>query len=91
MKNIRIPFRCNYCGADFSFSLHIVERLEIENRDDFVCPSKSECDYCHTGFVIPINYTSKNGITYKFDDLADKIPTLDPDSLLDRLLDPDNF
>ena len=89
--NTRILFRCNYCRADFSFPLRLVERLENENRDDLVCPPKLECDYCHTGFVIPINYTSKNGITYKFDDLAAKIPTLDPDSLLDRLLDPDNF
>jgi hypothetical protein len=41
------------------------------------------------GFVIPINYVSKNGLTYKFDDLADKIPTLDTDSFFDRLLNDD--
>jgi hypothetical protein len=41
------------------------------------------------GFVIPINYVSKNGLTYKFDDLADKIPTLDTDSFFDSLLNDD--
>ena len=89
--NSRITFKCNYCGAEIKAPLKLVERLENKNRNDAVCPPKTECHYCHMGFVIPLNYKSKNGKTYKFDELADKIPTLDPDSLFDRLLDEDNF
>ena len=89
--NSRIPFKCNYCGAEVNVHLQRIKQLELENRDDFVCPLKIECHYCHMGFVIPVNYKSKNGKTYKFDDLYDKIPTLDPNTLMKRLLDPDNF
>jgi hypothetical protein len=89
--NNRISFKCNYCGAEIKATLKLVERLENKNRGDAVCPPKIECHYCHMGFVIPLNYKSKNGKIYKFDELADKIPTLDPDSLFDRLLDEDNF
>lgn len=89
--NKRIPFRCNYCGAKVLISLKLVQQLENDNRTDTTCPPKIECHYCHMGYVIPIHYKSKNGKTYKFDDLYDKIPTLDPDSFFDRLLDPDNF
>jgi hypothetical protein len=89
--NSRITFKCNYCGTEIKTTLKLVERLEYKNRNDAVCPPKTECHYCHMGFVIPLNYKSKNGKSYKFDELADKIPTLDPDSLLNRLLDEDNF
>lgn len=89
--NRRIPFKCNYCGTEVNISLTHVKQLETEKRDDSVCPLIIEYHYCHMGYVIPINYTSKNGITYKFDDLWEKVPTLDSDTLFDRLLDPDNF
>ena len=89
--NRRIPFKCNYCGAEVNIFLTHVKQLETENRDDSVCPLKIECHYCHMGYVIPINYKSKNGKTYKFDDLYDKIPTLDPNTFFDRLLDEDNL
>lgn len=87
----RILFRCNYCNAEVSFSKKFVLQLESAHRDNSVCPLKVECHYCHMGFVIPVNYISKNGKIYKFDDLAHKIPHLDPDTLLDRLLNKDNF
>ncbi len=89
--NIRIPFKCNYCGAQIKATLKLVEQLENKNRNDPLCPPKTECHYCHMGFVIPLNYKSMNGKIYKFDELADKIPTLDPHSFFDRLLDEDNF
>ena len=89
--NKRIPSRCNYCGVKVLISLKLVQQLENDNRTDTICPPKIECHYCHMGYVIPINYKSKNGKTYKFDDLSDKIPLLDPDSFFERLLDKDNF
>ena len=83
----KIDFKCNFCHEEVLFSRKLVERLERRNREDSVCPPKTECHYCHTGFVIPLHYKSKNGKTYAFNELAHKIPTLDPDSLLERLLD----
>jgi len=82
-------FRCNYCNAKVYFSKNFVQQLEYENRDDPVCPPKTECHYCHMGFVIPAHYTSKNGKTYIFSELADKIPTLNPDTFFERLLNDD--
>lgn len=87
----KILFRCNYCACEVYFSKKLVRQLEHENRDDSVCPPKTQCHYCHMGFVIPLYYKSKNGTIYKFDDLADKIPHLHPDSFFDRLLDEDYF
>jgi len=90
-RKSKIPFRCNYCNCKINIRLHYVLQLENENKDSSVCPIKIECHYCHMGYIIPINYKSKNGKTYKFDELYDKIPTLDPDTFFDRLLDKDNF
>lgn len=87
----KILLRCNYCGAEVCFSKILVAQLEHEHRDDSVCPPKTECHYCHMGFVVPVYYKSKNGQIYKFDDLADKIPHLDQDSFFNRLLDDDYF
>ncbi len=90
LKN-RILFRCNYCNAAVRVPIKIVYQLENENRQDSVCPIKIECHYCHMGFVIPVYFKSKNGKIYKFDEIASKIPHLDPNTLLDRLFDEDNF
>jgi hypothetical protein len=90
-KKSSVLFRCNYCFEEFSFSKKSVLQLEANNLDDSVCPVKEECHYCHMGFVIPVNYKSKNGKIYRFDELAHKIPHLDPESLLDRLFDEHNF
>lgn len=82
-----VLFRCNYCNATVKATINRVLRLERRNRHDPVCPLKEECHYCHMGFVIPVHYKSKNGKIYKFDELAPKIPHLDPKTLLERLLD----
>lgn len=87
----RILFRCNYCNAEVRFSKKLVRQLERDNRDDPICPLKTECHYCHMGFVIPVSYKSKNGNRYTFDTLADKIPHLDPNSFFDRLFHEDHF
>mgnify|MGYP001582001342 CR=1 FL=1 len=90
-RKSKFPFRCNYCGCKVKVPLQDVLQLENENKDDSVCPLKIECHYCHMGYVIPSNYKSKNGKTYKFDELYNKVPTLDPNTFFDRLLDEDNF
>ncbi len=87
----KILLRCNYCNAEVCFSKKLVEQLEYENRDDIVCPPKTQCHYCHMGFVIPVHYKSKNGKIYTFDNLSVKIPHLAQDTFFDRLLDDDYF
>jgi hypothetical protein len=87
----KILLRCNYCACEVYFSKKLVEQLENKNKDDPVCPPKTECHYCHMGFVIPVSYKSKNGKIYKFDDLSGKIPLLDPHSFFERLLDKKHF
>jgi hypothetical protein len=90
-KKHSILFRCNYCNAEVSLSKKFVLQLEADNRDDSICPLIVECHYCHMGFVIPVNYKSKTGKIYNFDELANKIPHLNSNTLLDRLLDEDNL
>ncbi len=88
-KNILL--KCNYCGCEVNFPLKLVHQLEQENSDDPLCPPKTECHYCHMGFVLPVFYKSINGSIYKFDELAHKIPHLDQNSFFDRLFDEENF
>ena len=40
-----------------------VRLLETKNTGDLV-PVKEECDMCHIGFTIPVNYTDNHGKTY---------------------------
>lgn len=86
----KILIRCNYCGSEVIFSLKLVQQLELKNTNDPLCPPKTECHYCHLGFVLPVFSKSKNGKIYKFNELADKILSLSQDSFFDRLLDDDH-
>ena len=86
-----IIFRCNYCNAETQVPLKIVQSIEQQNATDLLCPVKEECHYCHTGFVLPVFYQSKNGKIYKFEELAHKIPHLDQNSFLNRIFDAKHF
>ena len=91
LQKKKIIFRCNYCNAEITASIKAVQQLEIENAHDPLCPVKQECHYCHMGFVLPVFYQSKNGTIYTFDDLAEKIPHLDENALLERIFHEDLF
>ena len=81
---INVLLRCTYCDFEYDADQGDISYISQLHKNDSVCTIKSECDICHTGFMIPVNYTDKNGKTYRFDELKTKIKNLDPDTSLER-------
>ena len=44
-----------------------------------------ECDMCHIGFIIPVNYTNNLGKTYLFHEMKPIIKNLDPNTVMERI------
>ena len=59
--------------------------METKNAGDPVCPVKEECDMCHIGFMVPVNYTNKHEKTYLFHEMKSKIKNLDPATVMERI------
>ena len=76
---------CTYCYDEFYLSPREVRLLETKNAADPVCPVKEECDMCHIGFSIPVNYTDYRGRTYLFHEMKPKIKNLDPNTVMERI------
>ncbi len=79
--------RCTYCYDEFYLSPREVRLLETKNTGDTLCPVKEECDMCHIGFMIPVNYTDYHGKTYLFHEMKPKIKNLDPNTVMLRIFD----
>ena len=77
--------RCTHCNYEFHLSPREVRLLCSQNADDPVCPVKEECDVCHIGFMIPVEYTDKQGNVYLFNEIKPKIKNLDPNTVMDRI------
>ncbi len=77
--------RCTHCNYEFHLSPREVRILETQNVGDSVCPVKEECDICHIGFMIPVNYTDKLGNVYLFNEIKPKIKNLDPNTVMQRI------
>lgn len=87
-----ILMRCTQCYYEFDLSTKEVLLLELLNDHAPVCPVKELCDICHIGFMIPVNYTNKNGTSYLFHEIKPKIKNLDPNTVLGRIFqDPNPF
>ncbi len=86
-KKNKLPVlvRCTYCYYEFDLSPGEVRLLETQNARDPVCSVKEECDICHIGFMIPVNYTDKQGKTYLFHEMKPKIKNLNPDTVMERI------
>ena len=86
-KKHKLPIlvRCTYCYYEFDLSPREVRLLETKNAGDHVCSVKEECDICHVGFMIPVNYTDKRGKTYLFHETKPKIKNLNPDTVMERI------
>ncbi len=86
-KKNKLPIlvRCTYCYYEFDLSPREVRLLETKNAGDTVCSVKEECDICHIGFMIPVNYTDKQGKTYLFHEMKPKIKNLNPDTVIERI------
>ncbi len=82
-----VLFRCSFCYHEFQLSLREVRSLESLNPSDPVCSAKELCHICHTGFMIPVNYTDKHGKLFLFHQIKPKIKNLDPNTAFDRIFD----
>jgi hypothetical protein len=81
----KVLVRCTHCYFEDDLSPEEVYRLERENRNDPLCSVKEECDICHIGFMIPVNYTDKTGKTYRFHEIKPLIQPLDPTTVMERI------
>ena len=59
--------------------------VKSKNKNDLECNIKVECDLCHNGYQIPIEYTDKHGKVYLYDEIKAKITNPDPKKLMQRI------
>lgn len=84
-KKQPVLVRCTYCYYEFHLLPEEVRLLETRNAGDPVCSVKEVCDICHIGFMIPVNYTDKQGKTYLFHEVKPKIKNLNPKTVTKRI------
>jgi len=93
-KQKPVLFRCTYCYEEIELPTKELRFLEALNPFDLVCRLKDLCPMCHTGFIIPVKYTDKQGNQFLFHQIKPKIKNLDPDTVMERILadaDPENI
>ena len=86
-KKKPLLMRCTVCNVEHDLSRREILRLEKQNADDPVCPVKEQCHICHSGFMIPVQYTDKSGKQYLFQKIKPKIKNLDPDTVMQRIIE----
>ena len=84
-KGKPVLLRCTNCYFEYDLSPKEVRLLEKKNRQDPICPLKEECEICHIGFMIPVNYTDKNNKISLYHEVKPKIKHLDTDTLMQRI------
>lgn len=80
-----VLFRCTHCEYEFELSIKEVRLLECQNLNDQVCQAKEPCHICHIGFMIPVNYTNKQGKSFLYHQIKPNITNLDPDTVMERI------
>ena len=93
-KQKPVLFRCTHCYDEIELTIKEVRFLECQNPFDPVCRLKDLCHICHTGFIIPVNYTDKQSNQFLFHQIKPKIKNLDPDTVWERIMansDPENI
>ena len=86
-KKPPVLMRCTECNYEFDLSMREIRLLAKQNAADPVCPIKEPCHICHIGFMIPVNYTHKDGKQYLFHQLKPKIKNLDPKTVMERIFE----
>ncbi len=86
-KKKPVLMRCTHCYEELYLSPKEVRSLETKNSNDPVCPIKQMCHICHIGFSIPVKYSNNSGKVYLFHQIKPKIKNLDPDTVMQRILD----
>jgi hypothetical protein len=93
-KSKPVLFRCTHCYDELELTIKDLRYLEAINPFDPVCRLKDLCPMCHTGFIIPVNYTDKQGNKFLFHQIKPKIKNLNPNTAWKRILDdaePENI
>lgn len=78
--------RCTHCEFEMELSHKEVRQLQKQNANHPLCPIIEECDICHIGFMIPVDYTDSNGKKFLFHQLKPKIKSLDPKTVMQRII-----
>jgi hypothetical protein len=86
-KKKPVLLRCTNCYFEYDLSPREVRLLEKKNRQDPICSLKEECEICHVGFMIPVNYTDKNGKKYLYHEVKPEIKQLDSDTIMQRIFE----
>lgn len=89
-KHPPVLFRCTYCYEELDLPFKDLCFLEALNPFDQVCRLKDLCHICHTGFIIPVNFTDNQGNRFLFHEIKPKILNLDPDTAWQRILEDTN-
>jgi hypothetical protein len=82
-----VLIRCTYCEYELEITAKEVRQLKRKYAHDPVCPIKAECDICHIGFMIPVDYVDRDGKCYIFNTIKPAIKNLDPDTVMDRIFE----
>lgn len=70
----KVLVRCTVCYNEALFNSKEVHTLETQRAHDAICPIRFPCLICFNGWLIPVNYTDKNGKTYLFYLIKEKYP-----------------
>ena len=84
---VRTPTRCTYCNYEDLFSEREIGNIQKDNRNDPDCDIKVECEICHNGYQILIEYTDKHAKLYLYNETKPKITNPDPKKLMQRIYD----
>jgi hypothetical protein len=85
LKKIPVPTRCTYCDYEDLFSEREIRNIQKDNKNDPQCDIRVECEICHNGYQIPIEYIDKRRNLYLYDKIKPNITNPDPKKLMQRI------
>ena len=80
-----MPTRCTYCDYEDLFSEREIRNIQKDNKNDPQCDIRVECEICHNGYQIPIEYIDKRGKLYLYDKIKPNITNPDAKKLMQRI------
>ena len=82
LRKIPVPTQGTYCDYTDLFSEREIRKTQTEHKNDIECEIKVECEICHDGYKIPIEYSDKHGKLYVYDEIKPKITNPNPKRLM---------
>jgi len=74
----RLPLLLHWTNCYFEYDLfhREIRILKKKNRQGSICSLKEKSNICHTRFMIPVNYTEKNGKRHLYHEVKPEIKQL---------------